>query len=180
VTHDAEAPLERLDQPTIWQPLVNIFRTGRAWVVRGRELPERSSMPLQTVEIARADWPRTLEAFSAIHEGCRVSLEILSPEIGAQPEIADLPLVGTTFEPAHDGAIVIAAGGSAANQIDHIIRAPQRLWIAHTASGADAALEVESADGAKTILRLTTPVRPETVDGTPRQVRWRMSSPSTT
>jgi hypothetical protein len=122
-------------------------------------------MSSQTIELARADWTRALNAFSAAHEGWLVSLDILSPDIGAQPEITDLPLVGATFEPAGDGTIAVAAGRPATGHIMHMIDAPSHIWVERTDSGADAALEIESADGTKAILRLRTAARPETVDG---------------
>jgi len=116
-----------------------------------------------TTEIPRADWSRVLAEFSATHDGWLVSLDILSPDIGAQPDITDLPLVGVTFEDIRAGTMTISAGRSA--EITHTIPAPNHIWVERTELGADAALAIESADGAKTILRLRTAALPETVDG---------------
>jgi hypothetical protein len=121
-------------------------------------------MSALTIQIPRADWSRALNEFSAIHEGWLISLEIVSVSVGAQPEITDLPLVGVTFEAPNGGTLTISAGRLAA-QITHLIREPQHIWIERTGAGADAALAVESADGAKTILRFKTAALPETVDG---------------
>ena len=44
---------------------------------------------MHTVVIPRADWRVTLDEFSMAHEGWRMSLDVLTPELGAQPEIAD-------------------------------------------------------------------------------------------
>jgi len=120
---------------------------------------------MRTTEIPRADWSRVLAEFSAAHDGWLVSLDILSPDIGAQPDIIDLPLVGVTFENIRDGTVTISAGRSAMAEITHAIQAPSHIWIERTDAGADAALATESADGAKTILRLRTAALPETVDG---------------
>ena len=123
---------------------------------------------MRTTEIPRADWSRALEEFNAAHDGWLVSLDILSPDIGAQPDITDLPLVGVTFEDIRAGTVTISAGRSAVPEITHATQAPSHVWVERTDAGADAALEIESADGAKTILRLRTAALPETVDGIAR------------
>jgi Family of unknown function (DUF5335) len=120
---------------------------------------------MRTTEIPRADWSRVLAEFSAVHDGWLVSLDILSPDLGAQPDIIDLPLVGITFENIRAGTVTISAGRSAAAEITHTIQAPSHVWVERTDAGADAVLAIESADGAKTILRLRTAALPETVDG---------------
>ena len=118
---------------------------------------------MRTTEIPRADWSRALAEFSAAHDGWLISLDILSADIGAQPDITDLPLVGVTFEDIRAGTMTVSAGRSA--EITHTIQAPNHIWVERTDAGADAALAIESADGAKTLLRLRTAALPETVDG---------------
>jgi hypothetical protein len=103
-----------------------------------------------------------------MHEGWLVSLDILSPRMGAQPEITDLPLVGVSFEAAGDGTLFIAAARTSSDHITHPISAPTRVYIERAESGADLALEAESSDGTKAILRFKTPARADTVDGMPR------------
>jgi hypothetical protein len=120
---------------------------------------------LQTVAIPREMWDGALAAFGAVHDRWLIDVDVLSPALGAQPEIHGLPLTGITFEPPDGGAIVIAAGRGAAEHVAHAIRHPTQVWLRQTASGADAALEIESGDGARTILRFRTAALPETVDG---------------
>jgi hypothetical protein len=123
---------------------------------------------MRTVIIPRADWRLKLDEFSSTHEGWRVSLELLTPELGAQPEIADLPLRGVAAElGSRDPAITIAAGSTGTDQITHTIHAPTRVQLEQNDEGADVALEIESSDRAKAILRFTSPALPETVDGVP-------------
>ena len=125
---------------------------------------------MQTVVIPRADWRATLDEFSSCHEGWRVSLELLTPELGAQHEIDNLPLRGVAAEVgAKDSTITIAAGSKGLDQITHIIHAPTRVQLEKNDAGADMALAIESSDHAKAILRFTTPVPVETVDGVPRE-----------
>jgi hypothetical protein len=53
---------------------------------------------MRTVDVPAQDWSRTLDEFSANHEGAPVSLELLAPALGAQLEVRDLPLLGITVE----------------------------------------------------------------------------------
>jgi hypothetical protein len=46
-----------------------------------------------------------------------------------------------------------------------MIDKPTRVWIEETAEGAEAALEIESEDHAKTLLQFRSVVLPEAVDG---------------
>ena len=108
---------------------------------------------MQTVEIPAKNWLRTLDEFSSVHEGALISLELLAPALGAQPEMRELPLVSITAEGCtRDSIITIAAAGSNGEHITHFIHAPTRLRIERTNDGADVALQVESADGSVAIL----------------------------
>jgi hypothetical protein len=138
---------------------------------------QKRTTPMRTTEIPRADWSRFLAEFSAAHDGWLVSLDILSPDIGAQPDITDLPLVGLTFADIRAGTMTISAGRSAVAEITHTVQAPSHIWVERTDAGADAALAIESADGAKTILRLRTAALPETVDGIARGPHRNPGSP---
>ena len=124
---------------------------------------------MRTVVIPRADWSAKLNEFSTVYDGWRVSLDVLTPELGAQPEIANLPLLGVAAElDNRDPVITIAAGGKDAEQVTHTIHTPTRVQLEQNDSGADVALAIESADHAKAILRITSPAMPETVDGIPK------------
>ena len=124
---------------------------------------------MQTVEIPRPAWTSTLDNFSEIHEGWLVSLDVLGPAIGAQPEVSNLPLLGVTAERGADAAITISAGRSPSEHVTHTIHAPSRVYLERREDGADVALEIESADGTRSILRFRTTALPETVDGIPHR-----------
>jgi hypothetical protein len=124
---------------------------------------------MTTVELARSDWEKSLDAFSAVHEGWLISLEVLSPDLGAQAVMTDLPLVGITLDDRAGRGIAIAAERSAAEHTTHFVPAPARLWLERTDDGVDVAIQIEAADGTRAIVQLKTPARPETVDGIPAQ-----------
>ena len=121
---------------------------------------------MQTEEIAQHDWAQWLDEFTAIHEGWLVTVEVLGPEIGAQPQIENLPLLGVSEDRIdHAPSIVVSVGRTATEHFTHAIRNVTHLHIERTEEGADAALQIESSDGLKTILRFRTAALPETVDG---------------
>jgi Family of unknown function (DUF5335) len=126
---------------------------------------------VHTVEIPERDWRQRLDQFSAQHEGWLVSLELLAADLGAQPEIHDLPLRGVTAEAGASGPVItISAGSTGADQITHTIHAPTHVRIERTVDDADVALEIEATDQTTAILRFRTAARPDTVDGTPRHM----------
>ena len=124
---------------------------------------------MQTVEIPREAWGQRLNEFTAVHEGWLVSLDVLAAEIGAQPEIRNLPLLGVSSDRIdRDATIAISVARSATDHLTHVIHAVTRVYVERTEEGADAALQIESADGTRTILRFRAAVLPETVDGIAR------------
>lgn len=121
---------------------------------------------MRTVEIPHEAWAQRLNDFTAIHEGWLVSLDVLGPEIGAQPEIVNQPLLGVSADRVdHDGTIVVSVMLSPSGHFSHIVHDVTRIYIERADDGADAALEIESVDGTRTILRFRATALPETVDG---------------
>lgn len=122
---------------------------------------------MPTQEIPRQEWNNFFDSFSRQHEGWLATLEIFGPEIGAQEEAHELPLEGVsiasgTNEPE---AIAISIGKSPDDHLSHMIIKPAHVWLEQTDEGANAALEIESEDETKTLLRFRSPVPPEFVDG---------------
>ena len=119
---------------------------------------------METVEIPLPRWAESLDRFTLTHEGRLISVDVMSQEFGAQPEIRDLPLLGVTSETHERGPLIaIAAARSPSQHVTHFVREPTHLWIERTNEGADTALEIESADQTKTIVRLMHDVQPTIV-----------------
>jgi hypothetical protein len=122
------------------------------------------------MEIPREAWAQRLNEFTAIHEGWLVSLDVLGPEIGAQPEIVNQPLLGVSADRVdHDETIVVSVMLSPTGHFTHMIHGATRIYIERADDGAAAALAIESIDGTRTILRFRATALPETVDGIMRQ-----------
>lgn len=108
-------------------------------------------------EIPRVAWTAALNDFSAQHEGWLISVEVWTPEIGALPEIHDLPLVGVSADRGEDDNVVtISAGISTDDHVSHVIRRATSVTVEHSAGG-QAALHIESAGGVKTSVRFRPP-----------------------
>jgi hypothetical protein len=114
-------------------------------------------------EIARDEWESFLEAFSRRHQGWLATVEVLRERLGAQTEAREMPLQGIFAE--RDGSRITILVGRDAEHLAHVIESASRLWVEVAEGGAEAALEVESEDGTKTILEFRSAMTPEMVDG---------------
>jgi hypothetical protein len=98
-----------------------------------------------------------------------VSLDVLDVGIGAQHEIEWLPLLGISADPSRrEGTtITISIARPTGDHVTHVMHGATSLQIERTAEGAVVAVQVESADKARAILRFRSVTLPETVDGIP-------------
>ena len=106
---------------------------------------------METLTIPPEQWRARLNKLSQSFEGWPVSLDVIPQADGHLREFRDIPLLGITTEPS--GPIVISVADARGAHVSHIIHAPTRVLLDKTDRGANAALEIESADGAKTVLR---------------------------
>ena len=122
---------------------------------------------MPTQEIPRKEWNNFFDTFSRQHEGWLATLEVFGPEIGAQEEARELPLEGVSIASGTDEpeTIAISIGKSPEDHLSHTIVEPAHVWLEQTEEGANAALEIESENEIKTLLRFRSPVPPEFVDG---------------
>jgi len=122
---------------------------------------------MQTQEIPHDEWTTFCDRFSRQHEGWLATLEVLSTDFGAQQEARDLPFEGitATFKDSAPEIIAISLGESPGDHVTHTITEPTRVWLEQTSQGGNAALEIESADQVKTLLRFRSPLPAEMVDG---------------
>ena len=122
---------------------------------------------MPTQEIPREDWSNFFNVFSRQHEGWLATLEILAPDVGAQEEAHELPLEGISIASGGNeaDAIAINLGKTAADHVTHTITKPEHVWLEQTSGGANAALEIESENQTKSLLRFRSALPPEMVDG---------------
>ena len=120
---------------------------------------------MKTMEVAARDWTAFFDGFSRRHQGWLVRLSVLDPKLGAQVEAVELPLQGIVAD-AHERGVAIQLGARP-DDLEHSVRHPRRVWVelAGERDEAEGAVEIESADGTRTILEFRGAVLPETVDG---------------
>jgi len=112
---------------------------------------------MQTYEIPREEWPMAVTAFGEERRRWLVSLEVLGPDVGVQPEVHDLPLEGLSAEPAEKGGIIsIFVERSPTDHLTHTITNPSRIRVEESDNRTDA-MEIEAADGTKTIVTFMPP-----------------------
>ncbi|SRR6266404_1362181 len=121
---------------------------------------------MPTQEIPRDEWHNFFDVFSRQHEGWLATLETFGPDIGAQEEAHELPLKGISIASENNGtAIAIDLGKTPGKHFTHRISEPEHVWLEQTSGGANAALEIESENETKTLLRFRSALLPEMVDG---------------
>jgi hypothetical protein len=122
---------------------------------------------MRTIEIPRAEWPAFFDSFSRQHEGWLANLEVIDSELGAQIEAEQLPLEGVTAELKAEGTdqISILLGRKAQDHVSHTVERAIQVMLEQNDAGADEALQIESSEGPKVLLRFRSPMPPELVDG---------------
>ena len=121
---------------------------------------------METQSIPREQWNNFFDLFSREYEGWLATLEVFDNDIGAQEQARELPLSGISLSSARDeDTIALMLGKEPGDHITHIIGEPEQVWVEKTAEGVNTALEIESKDQTKTLLRFRSPVLPELVDG---------------
>ncbi len=119
---------------------------------------------MPTEEIRPAEWREFFDGFSRAHERWLATVEVLG-SFGAQHVADELPLVGITAdEPSHGGAVSIVLGRGGGT-LTHTIPHPARVEIERTRRGAEAAVEIVSRDGEKTLLHFRSTSPPDEVGG---------------
>jgi len=119
-----------------------------------------------TRDIPRNEWPQFFDSFSRQHQGWLSTIEVLGPDIGAQVETREQPLIGITADlKDEENSIAIMLGAEANAHVDHVIRDPSHVQLKETPEGAHEALHIESNTGPATLLRFRATVAPDALDG---------------
>jgi hypothetical protein len=122
---------------------------------------------METREIPRNEWRSFFDIFSRQHEGWLATLEIFGQENDAQQEPREVPLKGITLTSVvgESEALALNLGKTPEDHVKHTVIEPTHVRLAQTPEGANAALEIDSADETKTVLRFRSALLPEFVDG---------------
>ena len=107
---------------------------------------------MQSRFIQREEWGRCFEDFSRRHEGQLATVWVLDPRFGAQVEARGLPFEGISADAQGRGPIVLELGRAVGGNLEHPVDEPSQVWLEVNDEGAEAALEIQSEGGRKTIL----------------------------
>jgi hypothetical protein len=111
------------------------------------------------IVLKKEDWKPFLENLSRRRYEWMTEVEIVSSEIGDQTLSSGLPLNGITLESAGAGtAVVISVGETVGNHQTHTVRNPTRVAYLGGDTMYNDVVDIEEADGTKTLLRFTEPM----------------------
>jgi hypothetical protein len=103
-----------------------------------------------TQEIPRKEWPQFLDQFSRDHQAWLVTLEAQAGALGNQLLAGSRPLLGVSAE---GDSVSIMVGARPENHLDHRVTEAEHIWLEQNDEHNDLALQIESRDGVKTLLR---------------------------
>jgi Family of unknown function (DUF5335) len=106
-----------------------------------------------TAEIPRDGWDTFFNRFSQDHEMQFVAVEVMGREIGAQIEGRSLLLSGISAGDNKNESIALSFDSVDGEHLTHIVNKPTHVWVQRSADKTDEALEIEAADGTKTLVR---------------------------
>jgi hypothetical protein len=113
---------------------------------------------MKTRQIPREEWPSFFKNLSQRQEGWEATLEVFGPDIGDQIEERRMYLTGLSAEVSAEkkGAdkIAIMFGGRPGRHLTHTIVSPIEVDLQQTDLGIDSALQIKTADGNISLLRL--------------------------
>jgi uncharacterized protein DUF5335 len=110
----------------------------------------------ETIEIPSKNWTEFFEDFTKRHETDMVSLEVMGAEIGAQVEGRALLFGGISIADARSKALALMFDSVDGEHLSHTVERPTHVWLQSTPDIGDQALEIESADGGKTLVRFSS------------------------
>jgi len=115
---------------------------------------ERGAAAGVTLSLAPARWPEVLDDFTRRNAGRRTRLEVVDPELGAQPQERDYPLLGVIFDPL-DKRVEIMLGelGAGEPHLSRSVGDVDALDVLTNGEGQDVALRLHHGAG-QTILTL--------------------------
>ena len=107
-----------------------------------------------TNELARDDWSTYFDDLSRELTTTHATVEIEGPDLGAQVEAEDLVLNGISYDDRDDVLVVGLSPGGPAESLEHLVSSPQRIAVESSAGLLPSSIEVEDAEGERTLVRL--------------------------
>lgn len=111
---------------------------------------------MTTREIPMQQWAGFFDTLSRAYEGWRTTIELLSPDLGDQPVAQDVLLQGISYETqgTRAGDILVETGDRPDSYLTHTVPRATHVHITDSTPGNEVDIEIESADGPVTLVRL--------------------------
>jgi uncharacterized protein DUF5335 len=114
-------------------------------------------MASETQELPRETWTSYFDEFSKHLGTLEATVEVAGSDLGDQISAERLVLTGITFDYKDDVLVIgLDAPGGDPEEYEHMVEHPQRIFIA-TGEGAELTVDVEDADGHRTLVTLDRP-----------------------
>jgi hypothetical protein len=108
-----------------------------------------------TTEIPRDAWNTFFSRFSNDHETQFVAVEVMGRDIGAQVEGRALLLSGISTADDAGESLALMFDSVTGEHLTHMVNKPTHVWLQRAPDNTDEALEIEAADGTRTLVRFT-------------------------
>jgi hypothetical protein len=105
-------------------------------------------------ELPRDRWRVYFDDLSRGLATTQATVEIDGPDIGAQVQAEGLVLSGISYDDRDDVLVIGLSPGGAAESLEHLVSAPQRISVEPSDAIVPSTIEVEDADGLQTLVRL--------------------------
>ncbi len=117
---------------------------------------------MQAHEIARQEWPHFLHHFSRLHSGAIVNMNVSGASFGELEAVVAQPLRDISKD-GNDVLIHIEARRRS-DHLGHRVANVLAIRLRQTSEGKDAALDIEAADGTRTVVHFRSPMLPELLE----------------
>ncbi|HUF03451.1 MAG TPA: DUF5335 family protein [Aridibacter sp.] len=112
-----------------------------------------------TLNIPKDEWGSFLDDLTKRRFEWKTNLEVINREIGDQTLSDGLPLKGVTFEAKNEKRVIeILLGRNADDHQAHSIFRPKTVAFLPNEKDHGGILEIEEADGTKTLVRILEPM----------------------
>jgi hypothetical protein len=117
---------------------------------------------MRTETVSPHRWRSFFRDFSLLHAGALVTVSVTEPGIGLEDEVANQPLRGISED--GDEIFIHIGDGSGHTHVEHRVEHVNTIQLQKTDEGADAAVDITSIDGTRTVVRFRSPALPELLD----------------
>jgi Family of unknown function (DUF5335) len=112
-------------------------------------------MTHETQELPREDWRTYFDDLSRRLGAVDATVEIDAGDLGAQVEAERLVLTGISYDDRDDVLVInLAEPGAARDELERMVQQPQRILVDSAAGVLPTTIEVEDAEGQRTLVEL--------------------------